>query len=71
MIRKKLDIPADWNDAADNRNPAVQFDDKIAPIVPAAFRGTIWYQPTDRKILPTRAASRSPPSAPWMEGAVP
>jgi len=44
VIRKKLDIPADWNDAADNRNPAVQFDDKIAPIVPVAFRGTIWYQ---------------------------
>ncbi len=44
IIRKRLNIPADWNDAADNRNPAVQFNDKIAPIVPFAFRGTIWYQ---------------------------
>jgi sialate O-acetylesterase len=44
IIRRKLDIPADWNDAAANRNPAVQFDDKIAPIVPVAFRGAIWYQ---------------------------
>lgn len=44
IIRKKLGIPADWNDEQDIRNPAVQFDDKIAPIVPFAFRGTIWYQ---------------------------
>ncbi len=43
-IRKKLNIPADWNDVRDNRNPAVQFEDKIASIVPVAFRGTIWYQ---------------------------
>lgn len=44
VIRKELNIPADWNDLNDIRNPAVQFDDKIAPIVPVAFRGTIWYQ---------------------------
>lgn len=44
VIRKKLNIPADWNDAVDIRNPAVQFNDKIAPIVPIAFRGVIWYQ---------------------------
>jgi len=44
VIRKKLNIPADWNDTAANRLPGVQFDDKIAPIVPAAFRGVIWYQ---------------------------
>ncbi len=44
VIRKELDIPADWNDEQAIRNPAVQFDDKIDPIVPVAFRGTIWYQ---------------------------
>jgi len=44
VIRKKLGIPADWKDAQRIRNPAVQFDDKIAPIVPFAFRGAIWYQ---------------------------
>ena len=43
-IRQKLEIPEGWNDVQDNRNPAVQFDSKIAPIVPYAFRGTIWYQ---------------------------
>ena len=44
VIRKKLNIPKDWNDNATIRNPGVQFDDKIAPIVPVAFRGVIWYQ---------------------------
>jgi sialate O-acetylesterase len=44
VIRKRLGIPADWNDIAANRLPGVQFDDKIAPIVPVAFRGVIWYQ---------------------------
>jgi len=44
LIRNKLDIPADWMDDRSNRNPGVQFDDKIAPIVPVAFRGVIWYQ---------------------------
>lgn len=44
VIRRKLNIPEDWNDAKGNRAPAVQFDDKIAPIVPAALRGVIWYQ---------------------------
>jgi len=44
VIRKKLKIPAGWNDDQGNRNPGVQFDDKIAPIIPVAFRGTIWYQ---------------------------
>jgi sialate O-acetylesterase len=44
VIRKELGIPEGWNDIADNRNPAVQFNDKIAPLVPAAFRGVIWYQ---------------------------
>jgi hypothetical protein len=44
VIRKKLKIPPDWKDAHGIRNPAVQFDDKIAPIVPFAFRGAIWYQ---------------------------
>ena len=44
QIRKELGIPEGWNDVQDIRNPAVQFDDKIAPIVPVAFRGVIWYQ---------------------------
>jgi len=44
VIRKRLKIPEDWKDAQTNRNPAVQFDDKIAPIVPVAFGGVIWYQ---------------------------
>jgi sialate O-acetylesterase len=44
VIRKRLGIPEDWNDPAANRLPGVQFDDKIAPIVPFAFRGVIWYQ---------------------------
>ena len=44
VIRKELKIPPDWKDAQDIRNPAVQFDEKIAPIVPVAFRGAIWYQ---------------------------
>lgn len=44
VIRKELNLPADWKDLQDARNPAVQFDDKIASIVPAAFRGAIWYQ---------------------------
>ncbi|MHC4202802.1 MAG: sialate O-acetylesterase, partial [Planctomycetota bacterium] len=44
VIRKKLAIPEGWNDAAGPRSPGAQFDEKIAPIVPAAFRGVIWYQ---------------------------
>lgn len=43
-IRKQLGIPDGWNDVADNRNPGVQYDDKIDDIVPMAFRGVIWYQ---------------------------
>ena len=43
-IRRRLDIPADWNDEQENRNPGVQFEDKISPIIPFAFRGVIWYQ---------------------------
>ena len=44
VIRKRLGIPKDWNDSAENRNPGVQFADKIEPIVPVCFRGVIWYQ---------------------------
>ena len=44
VIRKKLNIPKRWKDDAANRRPGVQFDDKIAPILPVAFRGVIWYQ---------------------------
>ncbi|MDA7925789.1 serine hydrolase [Mariniblastus sp.] len=44
VIRKRLNIPADWNDDQENRNPAVQFEDKIRPIMPFAFRGVVWYQ---------------------------
>jgi len=44
VIRKRLNIPRDWNDDATNRRPGFQFREKIAPIVPVAFRGVIWYQ---------------------------
>ena len=44
VIRKRLGIPVGWNDVQENRNPGVQFKDKIEPIIPAAFRGAIWYQ---------------------------
>ena len=43
-IRRQLNIPSDWNDEQENRNPGVQFEDKISPIVPFALRGVIWYQ---------------------------
>ena len=43
-IRVKLDIPPDWNETTAIGKPAVQFDDKIDPIAPFAFRGVIWYQ---------------------------
>ena len=44
VIRKQLGIPEGWNDVQENRNPGVQFADKIEPIVPVCFRGVIWYQ---------------------------
>ena len=44
IIRKRLSIPKGWNDEQENRNPGVQFADKIDPIVPFCFRGAIWYQ---------------------------
>ncbi len=44
VIRKRLRIPDGWNDVQENRNPGVQFADKIDPIVPVCFRGVIWYQ---------------------------
>ena len=44
IIRKRLGIPVGWNDVQENRNPGVQFSDKIDPIVPVCFRGVIWYQ---------------------------
>ncbi|MGB0596518.1 MAG: serine hydrolase [Rubripirellula sp.] len=44
VIRKRLGIPEGWNDVQENRNPGVQFADKIEPIVPICFRGVIWYQ---------------------------
>ncbi|MBC8350998.1 MAG: serine hydrolase [Planctomycetes bacterium] len=44
VIRKRLGIPQGWNDVQENRNPGVQFADKIEPIVPVCFRGLIWYQ---------------------------
>lgn len=44
IIRKKLGIPEGWNDIQENRNPGVQFADKIDPIIPFCFRGVIWYQ---------------------------
>jgi len=44
VIRKELNIPVGWNDVQDQRNPGVQFDKSIRPIVPVTFRGVIWYQ---------------------------
>lgn len=44
VIRKRLNIPEDWNDDRGPRRAGVQFEDKISPIVPVAFRGVIWYQ---------------------------
>lgn len=44
VIRKRLGIPEGWNDVQTNRNPGVQFADKIEPIIPVCFRGAIWYQ---------------------------
>jgi sialate O-acetylesterase len=43
-IRKKLNIAAHWNDDNSNRAASFQFEDKIRPILPATFRGVIWYQ---------------------------
>ncbi|MBK1792288.1 sialate O-acetylesterase [Persicirhabdus sediminis] len=43
-IRQELGIPAGWNDVHEIRNPGVQFEDKIADIIPVAMRGVIWYQ---------------------------
>ena len=43
-IRAKLNIPPDWNDPKDISAPGFQFNDKIAPILPVAFRGVVWYQ---------------------------
>ncbi len=43
-IRRKLSIPEGWHESGGNRAPGAQFDEKIAPIVPGAFRGVIWYQ---------------------------
>lgn len=44
VIRKRLGIPDGWNDVQENRNPGVQYADKIEPILPVCFRGVIWYQ---------------------------
>lgn len=44
VIRKRLGIPEGWNDVQENRNPGVQYADKIYPILPVCFRGVIWYQ---------------------------
>ncbi len=44
VIRKRLGIPEGWNDVQENRNPGVQYADKIDPILPVCFRGVIWYQ---------------------------
>ena len=33
VIRKRLDIPEDWNDFRENHDPGVQFADKIAAII--------------------------------------
>jgi hypothetical protein len=43
-IRVKLGIPPDWNETLPVSKAAVQFEDKIAPILPVTFRGVIWYQ---------------------------
>ena len=43
-IRVKLGIPEGWNETTDIGKPGAQFDDKIEPLLPVAFRGVIWYQ---------------------------
>ena len=43
-IRTKLEIPPDWNETAAISQPGYQFDEHIAPVLPVAFRGVIWYQ---------------------------
>jgi sialate O-acetylesterase len=45
-IRKQLNIEENWRDPEDKkqRQPGAQYEAKIAPIVPVAFRGAIWYQ---------------------------
>ncbi len=43
-IGKKLGIPDGWNEGNRIGTPAIQYNDKIAPLVPVAFRGVIWYQ---------------------------
>ena len=45
-IRETLKIPKNWRDPQDKppRFPGAQFDEKIAPIIPYALRGAIWYQ---------------------------
>jgi sialate O-acetylesterase len=43
-IRVKLNIPPDWNDPKKISEPGFQFNEKIAPILPVAFRGVVWYQ---------------------------
>ena len=43
-IARKLGIPQGWNERNKIGTPAIQYNDKIAPIVPVAFRGVIWYQ---------------------------
>ena len=43
-IRTKLEIPPDWNEPAPISQPGFQFDQHIAPILPVAMRGVVWYQ---------------------------
>jgi len=44
-IREALNIPKGWNEGdLLERQPGVQFDQQIDPIIPVAMRGVIWYQ---------------------------
>lgn len=45
-IRARLEIPENWRDPENKkqRQPGVQFAEKIEPVIPYAVRGVIWYQ---------------------------
>ncbi|MEM9346783.1 MAG: sialate O-acetylesterase [Planctomycetota bacterium] len=46
QIRVDLGIEPNWRDPDNKpqRQPGVQFDSKIAPVIPFSIRGVIWYQ---------------------------
>jgi len=43
-VRVKLNIAKHWNDPKNPHTGGLQFNECIKPIIPATFRGVIWYQ---------------------------